>query len=100
MSSSYSLKGRKVFEGTVTIKNLDVGVLNDVESKRALTKNTKTVIGGRKEFENVVVLDNLEGKNGVVNSINRVNLRVLQRDALYVDQDVELSNVTFGDLRG
>lgn len=96
----YTIKGMHRFEGVVTVKNLHTSVLDGIDLSKVVTKNSNVKITGRKNFETLVVAHDVEANSGIINSINRKNLKLLQIEALYVDEETSLPHVEFEKLTG
>lgn len=96
----YVIKGNKKFEGSVTVKNLQLSLLDNIHVNKAVTKDSSVKITGMKNFESVLVAEDIEANSSVVNNINNVHLKLFQADALYVDEETYLPHVIFNDLIG
>lgn len=94
------IQGRTSFEGVVTVKHLKTSFLDNVDLNKAVTKDSNVKITGTKNFETVLVANNLKANSGVIKSINNKNLKILQAEALYVDEETSLPHVNFDKLIG
>lgn len=102
MFRRYTTKGKTTFEGVVTVKNLNVSLLDNIDLNKAVTKDAKVKITERKNFDTLVVAENVKANSSVLISINNINLKLLQAEALYVDEETTLTlpHVNFNDLNG
>lgn len=96
------MKGKTRFEGVVTVKNLKVSLLDNIDSNKAVTKDANVKITGRKNFDTLVVTENVKANSSVLIAINNLNLKLLQAEALYVDEEtlLTLPHVNLNELNG
>lgn len=74
--------------------------MGNIDLSKAVNKNTQGKITGRKSFENINVLEDLDANTGIINKINGVNLKRLQQEAFYVDEEATLPLLNFHEMRG
>ncbi|CAH1961343.1 unnamed protein product [Acanthoscelides obtectus] len=100
-SGVFSIRGRKKYPKSLTVKNLVAENIGGIDTSNALhSKMSNVTIKGKKRFETLTVTGNLTlEKENKVDRINGVKLKEFSEDIIYIDRPENITMLNFNKIK-